>query len=68
MNGWKFLATEIDKDAVRYARENVVRNSLENKIEGQFTYLPPEEIGHDFHGMWVKIIVCNVLFFADSAG
>ena len=74
MNGWKFLATEIDKDAVRYARENVTRNSLENKIEGQYKWfsVTSEEIGHDFSGMGVKLMramgMGNVLFFADSAG
>ena len=29
----------------------------------------PEEVGHDFCGMHIKLlcIVCNVLFFAESA-
>ena len=36
LNDWKFLATEIDENAVRYARENVSRNGLHNKIEGNY--------------------------------
>ncbi|XP_071502372.1 RNA N(6)-adenosine-methyltransferase mettl16-like [Diadema antillarum] len=32
MNGWEFLASEVDALAIHYARENVARNELTNKI------------------------------------
>lgn len=34
LNGWRFLATEIDDEAMKFARDNVSRNNLEQKIEG----------------------------------
>lgn len=38
LNGWRFLATEIDKDSVTYALSNVQRNSMDTKIKGHFVY------------------------------
>ena len=34
LNGWQFLATEIDEEAIRFACENVSRNGLSDKITG----------------------------------
>lgn len=34
MNGWRFLATDIDSEAVKFAIENVKRNGFTDKIEG----------------------------------
>ena len=34
LNGWRFLATEIDEEAVRFASENVSRNGLSDRITG----------------------------------
>ena len=34
LNGWKFLATDVDEKAVGYAQANVSRNGLDDKIEG----------------------------------
>ena len=39
MNSWRFLATEVDCDAVKYAVENVERNGLSDKIEGTLCML-----------------------------
>lgn len=40
LNGWQFLATDIDGESVEIARENASRNGLENKIKGE-----PSRIG-----------------------
>ncbi len=34
LNGWSFLATDIDKESVAVAKENVARNGLAHKIKG----------------------------------
>ena len=34
LNGWHFLATEVDKLSVSFAEENVKQNGLESKIKG----------------------------------
>ena len=34
LNGWRFFATEIDEEAVRFASENVSRNELSDRITG----------------------------------
>ena len=39
MNSWRFLATEVDCEAVKYAVENVERNGLSDKIEGTLCVL-----------------------------
>ena len=40
LNGWRFLATEIDEEATQFACENVSRNGLCDKITGMvFTHV-----------------------------
>ena len=34
LNGWHFLATEVDESSVSFAEENVKSNGLESKIRG----------------------------------
>lgn len=34
MNGWNFLASEVDALAIYYAKENITRNGLDDKITG----------------------------------
>ncbi len=34
LNGWSFLATDIDQDSVAIATENVARNGLTHKVKG----------------------------------
>ena len=33
-NGWRFITTELDEEALRYAHENVVRNEADEKVTG----------------------------------
>lgn len=35
INDWKFIATEIQPDCIKYAQENVARNNLSDKIKGK---------------------------------
>ena len=35
LNGWRFLATEIDQESVTYALGNVQRNAMGDKIKGE---------------------------------
>lgn len=37
LNGWRFLATEIDDTSVQYALDNVSRNNLQDKINGMLS-------------------------------
>lgn len=37
LNGWHFLATEVDELSVSFAEKNVKGNGLESKIRGIFT-------------------------------
>lgn len=39
LNGWRFLATEIDDEAVKFAQENVSTNDLDQKIDGTLTIM-----------------------------
>jgi methylase of polypeptide subunit release factors len=34
LNGWTFLATEVDESSLRYAENNVKHNGLTDKITG----------------------------------
>lgn len=34
LNGWRFLATEVDESSMRYAQENIERNGFSDLIKG----------------------------------
>ncbi len=36
MNGWKFVATEIDEESFKCAHDNVLQNKLGEKINSKF--------------------------------
>ncbi|KAL5477747.1 hypothetical protein EMCRGX_G024585 [Ephydatia muelleri] len=65
LNGWRFLATEIDKDSVTYALSNVQRNSMDTKIKvvqvsGDTLLLGALE-DQQYH-----FCMCNPPFFGDG--
>lgn len=39
LNGWRFLATEVDEASVRYAKGNVQRNGFSDNIKGTMDYM-----------------------------
>ena len=39
MNGWKFIATEVDESSARYAENNVRQNGFTDKIKGKIYYI-----------------------------
>ncbi len=44
LNRWSFLATDIDKDSLAVAKENVARNGLMDKVKGGSTCCKTEAV------------------------
>lgn len=66
LNGWRFLATEIDKDSVACALNNVQRNAMDDKIK--IVQVPEDTLllgSLDDHQQY-HFCMCNPPFFKDG--
>ena len=68
MNGWNFLATEVDSKCVSYAQNNVTTNGLDDKIKVKavaphdILYVPLKDDSRQQY----DFCMCNPPFFTDS--
>lgn len=64
MNGWFFLATEVDDICFDYATKNVEQNNLSDLVKGRYVFGPPRldtVVVTIIDYLWFNVNKCHTL-------